>query len=267
MKQPPCALPETRQFLRVLKLLKRGNAVASPAASSGKTMLTVTGSGPQVFPSSVLEEMKKRDLVARTNGYISATTAGSAFLRRHQAPQDPYQNQHRTIGNAQVEIGGAWHNASVNRSESPLGQLACRKGMDGRSFLEVAEWEAGERLRKDYERGAIMPGVCANWNNSLPRSKRSGASTGHADLSESAMAARARVEKALAAVGPELSGVLVDICCFLKGLERIETERGWPRRSGKVLLKAALSSLSRHYSQGNHRKGETKTALHWGADG
>jgi hypothetical protein len=75
------------------------------------------------------------------------------------------------------------------------------------------------------------------------------------------------VHQALDAVGPEFAGLLLDICCFLKGLEDIERERVWPTRSGKIVLHLALTSLARHYGYSAQARGPGQTPIRtWLAD-
>ena len=67
------------------------------------------------------------------------------------------------------------------------------------------------------------------------------------------MAARDRVAKALASLGPGLSDAALRVCCFLEGLEACERRMGWSARSGKVVLKIALHRLTEHYGLGATR--------------
>jgi hypothetical protein len=66
-------------------------------------------------------------------------------------------------------------------------------------------------------------------------------------ISEIAMAARQRLNRALAAAGPGLADLLFDVCCHLMVLEMAEDTRGWAKRSGRVVLKIALDRLAAHY--------------------
>lgn len=154
----------------------------------------------------------------------------------------------------------------VNVAESPLGWLSTRRGPDGKPFLEPAAIEAGERLRADFTRGAMMPGITSSWGALL--GARGGPPGRGGELNDAAIAARLRVERALAAVGPELSGVLVDVCCFLKGLEQVEAERRWPPRSAKIVLVLALSRLAAHYGLESEARGPDRPGRlrHAGAD-
>ncbi|NVK33178.1 MAG: hypothetical protein HWE23_01785 [Rhodobacteraceae bacterium] len=134
----------------------------------------------------------------------------------------------------------------INLSESPLAWLARRKDKAGRALLEPDLVQAGEKLRTDYSFAQLMPTVAKGWR--CEQSSNSGSpSGGAADLADDVIAARQRIERILQALEPVLADVLVDVCCHLKGLEAVEAERGWPARSGKVVLKIALGSLADHY--------------------
>jgi hypothetical protein len=87
------------------------------------------------------------------------------------------------------------------------------------------------------------------------------------NFSDLVIAAKERVNLALDSVGPEFSGLLLDVCCFLKGLETVERERGWPRRTSKVVLGLALDRLARHYNIAEKISGRSRAPLRaWQAE-
>lgn len=209
-------------------------------------------------PGAILGELAQSGLVVRNESRIVLTPAGREMAELLHMRKDVEIVRAHESENG--KCGGKL--TAVNRSESPLGALYARVSATGGRFLTPQEFEAGERLRLDFTRGMMMPRVSANWQASVSAGRRSGESNGVLDLTDSALAARQRVEKATAALGSDLCGVAMDICCFLKGFEQVELERKWPKRSAKFMLKAALSVLALHYWP----RIETRMATrHWGA--
>ena len=208
-------------------------------------------------------------LAAGDGGQMSITTAGTAAVRRRLAGgADCYVEQHQDRGPIMLDDPAfGRRRVTVNHDESPLAWLRRRKDATGRPMIEASEFAAGERLRSDYERAQLMPRVTANWTASVAGKRRSG-NNGIADLTESALAARRRVEDALRALEPEMGNLAVDFCCFLKGLEQIEREQQWPARSAKVVLRLTLAALARHYGLATRARGPDAAPLrHWGAEG
>lgn len=193
---------------------------------------------------------------------LALTPEGRAHARRLGNPQDAFGAQHRDLV---AETRGPGERVLVDAGESPLSWLARRRDREGRPLIDPHEFEAGERFRRDVHAGQLLPSVTSNW---------SAQGAGRADPSrlllpsEVALAARQRIDRALDALGPGFSGLVLDACGFLKRLELIETERGWPPRSGKIVLRMALGRLARHYGLAGEARGPSRarSLRHWGTE-
>ena len=132
---------------------------------------------------------------------------------------------------------GKRRTVTVNIAESPLSWLHARGHLDDRQF------DAGERLRSDFERAQLGPNVTMRWDP--VRSK----TTGEQDLtaSERAIAAKARFDGALAEAGKGLADVLWHVVCANEALAEAEKALGWPARSGKLVLRLALERVADFY--------------------
>jgi Domain of unknown function (DUF6456) len=177
---------------------------------------------------------------------------------------DRFRRQHLALAKRQIDSEHGSSRVIVDESESPLAWLARRRGRDGRTLIETHQLQAGERLRAEFTRAQLMPRTTSNWASPIStgrRGERAGVST------ETVIAARQRVRHALDGAGPEFAGLLLDVCCFLKGLEDVERERAWPARSAKVVLQLALDRLARHYGYGQAARGFRHAAVRtWLAD-
>ena len=130
-------------------------------------------------------------------------------------------------------------------------------------------FNAGEKLRADFWFAQMSPSVTQSWSLTAGSGggTRSAPGTG-VEIADNVIASAERVRRTLAAVGPEHAGILIDVCCHLKGLEDVERRAGWPRRSAKIVLGMALASLARHYGFSAEERARRPAAVrHWGASG
>jgi DNA-directed RNA polymerase specialized sigma24 family protein len=151
--------------------------------------------------------------------------------------------------------------------ETPLVWLRRRKDRGGQPLISEAQFAAGERLAGDFWHAQMMPRVTADWSGvAANRRMRRSAPGAGVELSGHMLAARERIHRALAEVGPELAGVLIDVCCRDIGLEEAGAGRGWPPRAAKVVLQLALTRLARHYGLIGAEPAPGGALRHWGAE-
>jgi hypothetical protein len=186
-----------------------------------------------------------------------------ASILAEDAGIDPLRARHLELGRQLIASPAGPATVTVDEAESPLVWLARRKGRSGRALIEPMQLQAGERLRAEFTRAHLMPRITSNWSASVADGRRT---AGPVTFTETVIAARQRVRHALDAVGPEFSGLLLDVCCFLKSLADVERERRWPPRSAKVVLQLGLDRLARHYGLSAVARGRAKGVRTWLAD-
>lgn len=167
--------------------------------------------------------------------------------------------------NAPAPVAEASPAPAMDERESPLLWLHRRADRDGRPQISDAEFAAGERFRADITLAQMLPRTTMNWDAALTPQERGAGPRDHAGASDTALAARQRVRLACERLGPELSGLAIDVCGFLKKLDLVEKERRWPARSAKVVLRVALAALATHY--GMDRRARPSGIRTWQGEG
>ncbi len=129
---------------------------------------------------------------------------------------------------------------TVNLAESPLGWLLARGLIDQRQF------DAGEKLRADWERANLAPSLTMRWD-AAPRGGARRGSDDHLEPTERQTAARQRFDAAMTALGRDLNDIAWRVICSGEAMPMAEKALGWPVRSGRLVLRLALDRLADYY--------------------
>jgi hypothetical protein len=156
----------------------------------------------------------------------------------------------RLLGERSIEAGIASANepgrlrltrsVTVNAAESPLGWLFAR------GLVSRRQYEAGEKLRADWERAQLAPRVTMSWD-ATPVARGRGGSAPSPDLNGAQIDAKRRFDEAVGAAGSGLADILWRVVCAGEGMRDAESALGWPARAGKLVLTFALDRVANYY--------------------
>ncbi|CAN1508816.1 hypothetical protein MCEMSEM23_00716 [Rhabdaerophilaceae bacterium] len=237
-----------RREADIVRVIGSRNGIAVPIAQMPGEVL-----------ASLLSSGAVRCHVQAGVARFEITREGRAALFRAGTGENAFGDQHRQIEHRETDGG---QTVRANLREDPLAMLARQAKSSAAFGPGGAGIAAGERLRRDIEAACLPPRITANWDRLVVDGAGPGSGL---TLTEVQAAARARVNLALKAVGPDFGSVLFDLCGFSKGIGEIEEGLGLPVRSGKVVLALALRALARHYGLGDEAMGEPSQPIRrWG---
>lgn len=267
---------DAEDALAALTRLARKGAYAAPSvlAADGADYAVFSpdngfGEAIATLPARVVLQARSRGWLERKDGDRLRLAAAGVRALRSALGGKPNAGPAPRRGGKRREASKVGEPKAPSRAgrESSLAWLRRRRDKDGQPLINEAQYSAGERLGADYWRALMMPRVTADWSGVIGARGVARTAPGFgSEMRDSVVAARERVNRALAAVGPELAGILVDVCCHDVGLEAAERAEAWPQRAGKVILQLALTRLARHYGLiAPERPGGTRLR-HWGDD-
>ena len=137
-------------------------------------------------------------------------------------------------------------NPSMSTEDNGLARLGTGRDSAGLAFLQPHHVLAGSRLERLIQRARLAPRLTMSYDPARAGEMRQ-AGNHAADISDSASDARRHLNRLAQTLPEDCWHVLFDVCGLGKGLQTIETERRWPRRSAKLVLRIGLSQLATHW--------------------
>lgn len=266
----PAAERLRKQCLPLLSALARPGAVLTVSGNAEDPVAIVHagragGATPfGAFSADEVEAAAKHDWIeTASDGWgWKISRAGAAVVRAARATAvaraaaAPVREAKRTLDRSRRSRA-----VSAREAGGSLAWLHSRRDKDGQPMISAEQLAAGERLAGDLWRARMTPRVTSVWTG-VPGDAggRRAAPGAGIDIADTVIAAKVRVERALRAVGPEFAGPLIDVCGHMLGLDDIERVNNLPMRSGKMLLRTALTRLARHYGLLPPEHGEAEIA-------
>lgn len=219
-----------KPVLRFVRALMGGGE----AVRDGEMFRMATAGGAALLAANEVQALQADGVVGGDRLRAAALPGTAQWLKRQLLEEDAFAAQHRE------ETKGP-DGVALNLAESPLARLAAASGGEP-AFLARHQVEAGERVRRLVERARLNPRLTMNYSAAQVAGGKAPSHAGEmSDMAADARKALARLHEALPR---DCAEVVLDVCGFEKGLQQVESERGWPRRSAKLVLRIGLDRLA-----------------------
>jgi hypothetical protein len=126
--------------------------------------------------------------------------------------------------------------------ETPEAVQRLLGGRAGEAYLDAHHAEAARRLARLFGRARMMQRVTMSYDPARAGGSRQRPQ--QVDLADSAAEARRTLAGLARAMPRDCWDILTDVCGFDKGLQLIEADRNWPRRSAKLVLRISLDQAA-----------------------
>jgi hypothetical protein len=231
----------------------RALIAAGQAPRDGQNYRVVTATGAVLLPIDEVRTLQADGVLGGDVQVASPLPGTTGWLKRQMLEADAFAAQHRD------EIPGP-DGVRLNLAESPLARLAVPTATEP-AFLERHHVEAGERVRRLVERARLNPRLTMSYSAAHATG---GKSPGHAgEMTDMAADARKAIARLYDALPRDCAEIVMDVCGLEKGLQQIETERGWPRRSAKLVLRIGLDRLAEIWGIGSVAVGQGSGSRAW----
>jgi hypothetical protein len=139
-------------------------------------------------------------------------------------------------------------------NEDVLTRLAQGRGKAEPAFLAAHHLAAALRFEQLVRRAQLSPRLTMSYNPASVGGRDRSANAVET-ASESSAEARMRLARLADAMSPDCWGVVFDVCGLGKGLQLVEVERRWPRRSAKLVLRIGLDQIAVQFGLSAHASG------------
>jgi len=209
----------------------------------GENVILVKGKLRRTLATNGANELVSQGVLAANGGQYAPTADARNWLKRKRLALLKEEPVHRAAVNSPPVVSD---NDTIIR-------LPRRSKGEDAAFLAAHHVVVANRVSSLILKSQLRPSVTQNL--SVLRQSAQSSKCGGVDLCDMALDCRRRLDQLTNQLPKDCASVVVDICGFGKGLQQIEFERRWPRRSAKLVLRMGLDHAANFWRIGSQAIG------------